>query len=393
MQVERIELTGFRNYGNLDIRVYPGVNVFYGDNAQGKTNILESIYMCACARSHRTSKDTDIIRHQSDFYSIKLTYMNQVQQEEIVVSFQEADPGNPERARALRTVMHNGSRLPRVADMMGLFHAVIFAPEDLMLVKEGPASRRRYLDLLLSQIRPAYFSDLQTFTRVLSQRNALLKRIRETRADACSDKELEVWDESMADAGARLILARQGVAARVADVASQEHARISSDTERLLVRYRTVTGIKEGDGLHEIAEKYRQRLRQTTRDDAEKGMTAQGPHRDDLDLGLDGEGLRPFASQGQQRSAVLALKLAELQVLQEETGEPPVLLLDDVMSELDARRRNALVEGMGASQVFVTCTDAAHVGGEMKELAAREKGMHYFRVARGQVAEDPAGLI
>jgi DNA replication and repair protein RecF len=122
-------------------------------------------------------------------------------------------------------------------------------------------------------------------------------------------------------------------------------------------------------------------------------MTSQGPHRDDLELGLDGEGLRPFASQGQQRSAVLALKLAELQVLQEETGEPPVLLLDDVMSELDARRRNALIEGMGAAQVFVTCTDAAHVGGDMKELAAQGKGMHYFHVERGQVAESPDLLL
>jgi len=393
MQVERIELTGFRNYGNLDIRVYPGVNVFYGDNAQGKTNILESIYMCACARSHRTSRDADIIRHEDDFYFIKLTFTKRNQEEELVVSFQDADAKIPERVRALRTVMHNGMRLPRVADMMGLFHAVIFAPEDLMLVKEGPASRRRYLDLLLSQIRPTYFNDLQTYSRALSQRNALLKRIRETRSDAGNEPELEVWDASMAAAGARLIHARLAVAARVAEIASREHARISSDTERLVVRYRTVSGIKEGDGVQEIAEKFRLRLRQSARDDAEKGQTAQGPHRDDLDLGLDGEGLRPFASQGQQRSAVLALKLAELQVLEEETGEAPVLLLDDVMSELDARRRNALVEGMGSAQVFVTCTDAAHVGGDMQELAARQKGMHYFHVARGQVAEDPAGLL
>jgi DNA replication and repair protein RecF len=393
MQVERIELTGFRNYGNLDIRVYPGVNVFYGDNAQGKTNILESIYMCACARSHRTARDADIIRHENDFYSIKLSFANQYQQEELVLSFQDADAKNPERPRALRTVMHNGMRLPRVADMMGLFHAVIFAPEDLMLVKEGPSSRRRYLDLLLSQIRPAYFNDLQTYSRALSQRNALLKRIRETRSDAVDDPELEVWDASMAAAGARLIHARLAVAARVSEIASREHSRISSDTERLLVRYRTVSGIKEGDGLPGIAEKFLQRLRQSARDDAEKGQTSQGPHRDDLDLGLDGEGLRPFASQGQQRSAVLALKLAELQVLEEETGEPPVLLLDDVMSELDARRRNALVEGMGSAQVFVTCTDAAHVGGDMQELAARRKGMHYFHVERGEVAEDPAGLL
>jgi DNA replication and repair protein RecF len=393
MQVERIELIGFRNYGNLDIRVYPGVNVFYGDNAQGKTNILESVYMCACARSHRTSRDTDIIRHEDDFYSIKLAFTNRVQQEEIVVSFQEADPGNPERARALRTVLHNGMRLPRVADMMGIFHAVIFAPEDLMLVKEGPATRRRYLDLLLSQIRPTYFSDLQAYTRALSQRNALLKRLRIARTDAGEDSELEVWEDAMAESGSRLILARQQVSGRIMEIAAREHSRISSDTETLVARYRTVSTVKEGDSQREIAEKYRTRLRQSVREDAEKGMTSQGPHRDDLELGLDGEGLRPFASQGQQRSAVLALKLAELQVLQEETGEPPVLLLDDVMSELDARRRNALIEGMGAAQVFVTCTDAAHVGGDMKELAAQGKGMHYFHVERGQVAESPDLLL
>ena len=393
MQVERIELTGFRNYGNLDIHVHPGVNVFYGDNAQGKTNILESIYMCACARSHRTSRDTDIIRHEDDFYSVKLTFTNQIQQEEILVSFQEADPGNPERQRALRTVMHNGMRLPRVADMMGIFHAVIFAPEDLMLVKEGPAARRRYLDLLLSQIRPTYFSDLQTFSRALSQRNALLKRIRENRADASSDPELEVWDAAMAESGARLISVRLSVTASIAEIAGREHRRISSDKEALLVRYRTVVGVKEGDGTREIAEKYRARLRASAREDAEKGMTAQGPHRDDLELGLDGEGLRPFASQGQQRSAVLALKLAELAVLQKETGEAPVLLLDDVMSELDARRRNALIEGMGNAQVFVTCTDASHLRGDMKELVGRASGMHFFRVDGGQVSESPESLL
>lgn len=393
MQVERIELTGFRNYGNLDIRVYPGVNVFYGDNAQGKTNILESIYMCACARSHRTARDVDIIRHDDDFYSIKLTFTNLTGREELVVSFQEADANNPDRPRALRTVTHNGAKLPRVADMMGLFHAVIFAPEDLMLVKEGPATRRRFLDLLLTQVRPAYFNDLATYSKLLSQRNAVLRRIRETRADAATDGELEVWDDQMAEAGARLIHVRSALAARVAAAAAREHARISSDAERLLVRYRTVPGLREEDGVREIAAKYRARLRLAACDDAEKGMTAQGPHRDDLELGLDGEGLRPFASQGQQRSAVLALKLAELQVLEEETGEPPVLLLDDVMSELDARRRNALVEGMGASQVFVTATDAAHVGGDVQELAARQRGMHYFRVERGQVAEDATGLL
>jgi DNA replication and repair protein RecF len=393
MQVERIELIGFRNYENLDIRVYPGVNVLFGDNAQGKTNILESIYMCACARSHRTSRDTDIIRHEDDFYSIKLSYANKVQQEEIVVSFQNADPKTLERARATRTVLHNGMRLPRVADMMGLFHAVIFAPEDLMLVKEGPASRRRYLDLLISQIRPTYFSDLQAFTRALSQRNALLKRIRETRSGSVEDPELEVWEDAMSESGSRLIHARQQVSARIMEIAAREHARISSDTESLVVRYRTVSTVREGDSQREIAEKFRARLRLAAREDAEKGMTSQGPHRDDLELGLDGEGLRPFASQGQQRYAVLALKLAELQVLEEETGEPPVLLLDDVMSELDSRRRNALIEGMGSAQVFVTCTDAAHVGGDMKELAARGRGMHYFRVERGQVAESPDLLI
>ena len=289
--------------------------------------------------------------------------------------------------------MHNGMRLTRVADMMGLFHAVIFAPEDLGLVKEGPSARRRFLDLLLSQVRPAYFNDLQTYSRLLGQRNALLKRIRDTRADAREDAELSVWDDAMALSGARLIHARMEVATRVAAIATREHARISSDAESLLVRYRTVSGIREGDGLRDIAVRFRDRLQQTAADDAEKGMTVAGPHRDDLELGLDGEGLRPFASQGQQRSAVLALKLAELQVLEEETGEAPVLLLDDVMSELDARRRNALVEGMGAAQVFVTCTDAAHVGGDMQELAARRRGMHYFRVERGRVAEDATGLL
>jgi DNA replication and repair protein RecF len=182
MYIRTIELNNFRNYHAQRLTVKPDINVFHGDNAQGKTNILEAVYLCACARSHRTSRDTDLILRGANHYSVRLEYVTgKGQQEELELRYFDPVPGDPQRQRPVRQIYQNGLLLERVSDLMGLFHAVIFAPEDLMLIKEGPASRRRFLDLLISQVRPVYFQDLQRFSRLLQQRNKLLKDLRESR--------------------------------------------------------------------------------------------------------------------------------------------------------------------------------------------------------------------
>ena len=451
MIIKRIELRYFRNYVSLNIGTEPGINVFYGDNAQGKTNILEAVYLCACARSHRTAKDNELIYHSSqnqtvnsendqnqsndqnqtddekqiddrfasidpftNQYDIKLTFLNRDQQEETIeLRYLDAIAGDPQRNRAIRQVLHNGVKLDKISDLMGLFHAVIFAPEDLMLVKEGPATRRRYLDLLISQIRPTYFIRLQQYAKYLQQRNKLLKDLREKSFRSKSKPEeddlmqLDVWNQALAQQGAGLIEQRLRFTEKIAELAGKAQHQISSGKEKLYVKYRTIAGIKPDMNYQTIYDLYYNKLKSMVYDDIEKGTTGSGPHRDDLELSLDGDGMKSFASQGQQRSAVLALKLAELSILRQETGEMPVLLLDDVMSELDGNRRASLLDNIHDAQVFVTCTDAQQVVREIRReqqfsdtslenlnrfsyYHVRDGHVHYGHLYHGQ--EDPGTL-
>ncbi|MDW7659034.1 MAG: DNA replication and repair protein RecF [Bacillota bacterium] len=284
-----------------------------------------------------------------------------------------------------------------MSDMMGLFHAVIFAPEDLMLVKEGPSTRRRYLDLLISQVRPSYFVHLQQYSRILTQRNKLLKELRDQgfgrkkKPDEMCALQIDVWDDALAQEGAALIRQRQIYCDRIAKIAQSAQHKISSGKEELYVKYRTVSGIDTNKGDKEIFQSYLDKLKTMVCDDIEKGLTMAGPHRDDLEMSLDGAGLKPFASQGQQRSAVLALKLAELTILREDTGETPVFLLDDVMSELDESRRTGLLENIHDAQVFVTCTDAEQIVREMSKYSEYETkkeniALSFYHVEMGQVS-------
>ncbi len=403
MIIKKIELTQFRNYENQSILVGPGINVFYGDNAQGKTNILEAVYLCACARSHRTSRDTELILHNADQYVVRMSFVNQNgSEEEIEINFLDALPGDPQRGKSMRIVRHNGIRLERIGELMGIFHAVIFAPEDLMLVKEGPSTRRRYLDLLISQVRPSYFSNLQQYSRYLMQRNKLLKDLRDSHRTRGSDgkpqlneqerMQLDVWNQALSEQAASLIEQRLIYTKRIAKIAGEAQKRISSGKEMLYVKYKTISGIKNDMSKEIIYKAYNEKLKSMINEDLDRGTTSIGPHRDDLEFSLDGDQLKPFASQGQQRSAVLSLKLAELAILRQDTGEAPVLLLDDVMSELDENRRNSLLENIKDAQVFVTCTDAQQVVHEIRreQLYGEQQTpdlncFTFFQVEQGKV--------
>ncbi|MEI8200518.1 MAG: DNA replication/repair protein RecF [Eubacteriales bacterium] len=411
MFIRSIHIENFRNYRRLDLNVEPSINVFFGENAQGKTNIIEAIYLCACARSHRTSKDRELIFHGEQGYKVQLDMMahryrhlivcreeesvpassehkhkngrkkNDYYEESLSISFLEAAEGPEGLKKARRIAEHDNVPLERISDFMGIFHAVIFAPEDLLLIKEGPSVRRRYMDLLISQVRPCYFHDLLTYSKLLQQRNRTLKLLRQKHAihtlGALEESELEIWDYPLAQAAARILAERILFAERIKILAKQKHEQISGGKESLFVRYRTITGLLTEEiqndpmsNLLKIEEILLTRWKATHQDDYEKGNTSVGPHRDDLELSLDGDGLRAFASQGQQRSAALALKLAELVILREETGEMPVLLLDDVFSELDAGRRACLLSNMGGAQVFITCTDRSFIEKELKDRSS-----------------------
>ena len=428
MLIRSIHIENFRNYRRLDLNVEPSINVFFGENAQGKTNIIEAIYLCACARSHRTSKDRELICHGEHGYRVSLDMLahryrkmirniegdissdvgflstSQVRdagyyEESLSISYMEAMEGPEGFRKARRIAEHDNVALERISEFMGIFHAVIFAPEDLLLIKEGPSVRRRYLDLLISQVRPVYFHDLLEYSRLLQQRNRTLKLMRQRKSihtlSPMEVSEIEIWDYPLARAAARIIADRISFSERVRAIAKEKHEQISGGRESLYVRYKTVSGILCDEVISDpygSIEKTEQALlarwRASHQDDYEKGTTSVGQHRDDLELSLGGDGLRAFASQGQQRSAALAMKLAELAVLREETGEMPVLLLDDVFSELDAGRRSCLLANMADAQVFITCTDRSFIEKELVEIAGSDDKtpvISFYEVSEGTV--------
>ena len=353
MKIERLRLKEFRNFTELDLTPHPGMNLFFGHNGAGKTNLLEAIHYCALGRSHRTAADRDAVRRDEAAGAVGVTVLSDSgSRSEISIRL------NPGEAKG-KAVFIDRKRAPRMADLMGHLRCVIFSPEDLMLVREGPSVRRRFLDMLLSQLDPAYFLALQRYNRALEQRNSLLREQKRTgRAD--SDL-LFSYERLMAEAASVIIPKRRASGERLRAIAAEKYAAVCGrETEVFDLRYQPCTEaadpgiIREEAGLIWKGRRDEDRLR---------GGTSFGPHREDLRLTLDGREMKLYASQGQIRTAALAMKLAQLALIEEVGGEKPVLLLDDVMSELDMTRRTRLLREIGGAQTFVTCTDESDLEG------------------------------
>lgn len=343
MKVNKIVLTNFRNYVNLTLTFTHSINIFIGKNAQGKTNILEAIYYAAMGHSHRTNTDGEIIRWQQDSASIIINFSRFNIENSLLFKF---------NVNQKKEIISNSYTIkPR--ELMGLFNAVLFSPEDLMLIKGMANMRRRFLDLEISQVSPAYYQQLLKYNRIVSQRNTLLKRIRESKE---KPEMLDAWDDQLALVGSQIIKKRQNAVKKLAMLANLMHRKITNNKENLTVVYHK-HGI-DGTNIENMAEEYSRKLVELRQNDIWRGSTSIGPHRDDLILSVNGVNLRTFGSQGQQRTGVLALKLAELEFIKSETGEYPVLLLDDVMSELDASRREHLITFIqDRIQTFITATE------------------------------------
>ena len=393
MYIRSIELQNFRNYRRLDLQVEPSVNVFYGLNARGKTNILESIYLCASTHSHRTSKDSEMILHDEHSYKVKLriTSSYHAYDESVSVMFEEGSGANSTQKRSKKTVCHDDVPFERISDYFGIFNAVIFAPEDLMLIKNGPSVRRKYLNVLLSQVKPSYFHELATFARLLMNRNRIIKNARNENSKVLSEErkaEISIWSEPMARSACKIIYDRYLFSLRIAKHAEKHHENISDGNEKLFVKYKTCIPINMLEEYDEqkVIDCLMEKWENSIEDDFYHGTTNFGPQRDDLQMSLDGDGLRMFASQGQQRSAALSMKMAELDIVREETNDSPVLLLDDVFGELDAKRRKCLLSEIGNAQIFITCTDKSFIEKEMNEDAGQETSkIAFFEVDRGTV--------
>ena len=366
MTVNEISLDFFRNYIHAEARFHPGVNVIAGENAQGKTNLLEAVAYLSSASSHRARFDRELIRHGVDHAFLKGTVAGRGR--ELVL---EADL----RRGARRQLRCNGVRLKTAAELSGLLNTVLFCPEDLYLIREGAEARRRFLDGCICQLRPRYAQALSEYRRLYQHKTRILKDSEQypSLLDTLDDFSLR-----MAQCGAVLIHYRAHFVRRLADTAPAIHADCSGGREKLGLRYETVSAVSNPEAppkalLPQLL------AHQEAHREAELASRAclSGPHKDELAVDIDGSPAKSYASQGQTRTAALALKLAARDIFRQETGEWPVLLLDDVLSELDARRQEFVLNRITSGQVFITCCE--------EEKLARLKEGKAFRVKDGML--------
>lgn len=344
MRIDRLRLRDFRNIAELELQPGGHVNIIHGDNAQGKTNLIEAVWLLTGAKSFRGGRDADLVRFGAACASVEAAFFRDGREQTADLAF---GAGVKKRARL------NEIPLPSGAGLAGVFCAVVFSPAHLSLAQDGPSERRRFADGCICQLSPRYIALLSDYSRTLLQRNTLLKDI--AYAPSLLDT-LDVWDERLAELGALICRNRAEYVARLAALAGEIYAGISAGRERFGARY-VPGGAPEGLARGEYRAWLLEALRMARADDLRAGATSVGPHRDDIELSVDGLSLRGFGSQGQQRSAVLALKLAESRLAEQMLGERPVILLDDVMSELDGGRRDYLLNHLDGSQVFITCCD------------------------------------
>ncbi|GAA0377951.1 DNA replication/repair protein RecF [Bacillus horti] len=344
MYVKKLALKQYRNYEQLELSFDANVHLFIGDNAQGKTNILEALYVLAFAKSHRTSKDREWITWDQDFAKIE----GVIEKKYGPVHLELLISAKGKKAK----VNHLEQR--KLSEYVGVLNVVMFAPEDLEIVKGSPQIRRRFLDMELGQISPSYLHALAQYHKLLSQRNALLKQWEKRKENR---PVIEVFTEQMLAYAAKILLKRTGFIKNLQEWSSAIHQSITSGKEQLELRYVYSTPMDEGMKEQEIIEVLRQKFDKIREQEESRGTTLFGPHRDDLQFFINGMNVQTFGSQGQQRTTALSTKLAEIELIHSEIGEYPILLLDDVLSELDDHRRSHLLETIqGKIQTFVTNT-------------------------------------
>ena len=368
MVIKSLDLMDFRNYENLNIDFGSGINIFYGDNAQGKTNILEAIYMSATTKSHRGTKDKDIIRFGCEEGHIRLFLLNS----ENVESKLDIHL----RKSKTKGIAVDGVRLKKATELLGLINVVLFSPEDLDIIKGGPGERRRFIDMELCQLDDFYIYNLNNYNRIINQRNNLLKDLY---FNPSLKDTIGIWDSQLVSFGSKVIERRVLFVKQLNEVIAGIHERLSGGKEHLEIVYEPNVSIED----------FESELAASTDRDIKSKMTNVGPHRDDLvfiikrtdgsDISDEGIDVRKFGSQGQQRSAALSLKLSEIEIVKKLSKDTPVLLLDDVLSELDSNRQNFLLDSIGDVQTMITCT------GLDEFVNSRLKVDRVFNVTNGSI--------
>lgn len=334
MFVESIELYQYRNYESVKVDFSPGVNIFFGDNAQGKTNLLEAVYVSGTSKSHKGSKDKDLIHFDKDEAHIRLIFRKNDLSHRLDLHLKK---------KKTKGIAIDGVPIRKLNELFGMLHIVFFSPEDLSIIKNGPAERRKFLDMEMSQLDKGYYSLLVSYNKILLERNNLLKQIyyvpslRET---------LDAWDRQLLDTGRAILRKRADFIEKIDVMMREIHGNLTGGIETMEVHYdRNID-----------PEEFEAQLMANREKDIRTGTTSVGPHRDDIGFVVNGTDIRKFGSQGQQRTAALSLKLSEIRLIEEMSHDKPVLLLDDVLSELDHHRQNYLLDSISDIQTMISCT-------------------------------------
>ena len=346
MYIEKVKIQNFRNYDIQEINLEKNINIFYGDNAQGKTNILEAIFLCAFGKSFRTNKDKELINKEKSFSNIEIEYKRKDREQNI-----------KKQIRDKKNVFLNDVNLKKLSELVGNINIVIFTPDNINILKEGPEPRRKFLNIMISQLRPKYLYILNRYINVLKQRNNYLKQ------KIFNEEMLDIWDEKLAEYGEIIYNYRKEYIEKIKEKIKDIHLEITK--EEIDIDY--ISDCKN-------KEEYLKKLKEARELDKIRGFTSKGIHRDDFKIYINGEKVNVYGSQGQNRTAILSLKLAELKVIYEEIGEYPILLLDDFMSELDEKRISKFLSSIEFAQVLITCT---------KEIKVKNSTL--YKVTNGKV--------
>ncbi len=342
MKVNELTLKNFRNYENERLRFTDGTNVIYGKNGMGKTNALEAIYYFSQGRGLRGGS-REAVRHGEEFGEIALSFSSEERDFEGIIRFDGRQ----------KKIILNDIELKKTSQLIGRFLCVLFTPDEMTLVKGSPEVRRRFLDSAIIPMKPSYLASLMTYNLILKQKSSLLRQEKY--------EMLPIFNQQLAETGSKIITMRRSYVEKIKDIARLTQEEISSGREKLEISYSS--SVKAEGGRAEIRDAFLKKLAEAEKSEKENKICFVGPHRDDLLFKINGRSARGYASQGQQRSIVLCLKTAQMELLHDETGEYPVLLLDDIMSELDSGRRAFLTEKIVGKQVIITCTELELLSG------------------------------
>lgn len=360
MLVKALKLKNYRNYELLDITLDSATNILYGDNAQGKTNILEALYLCGTTKSHRGTKDRDMIKFGEEESHIESVVEKKGMEFKVDIHLKKNSP---------KGIAINKLPIRKAGELFGIIHFVFFSPEDLNIIKDGPAARRKFIDMELSQLDKIYFNNLSNYNRIINQRNALLKEL-SYKAELIET--LDIWDIQLVEYGKKIIESRKNFIHQVNEMINRIHKKLTGGKENIILSYEASV---ESEKLAEVLRKNRER-------DIRLKSTTVGPHRDDMCFSVDGIDIRKFGSQGQQRTAALSLKLSEIELVKKIIHDTPVLLLDDVLSELDKNRQNYLLDSIHDIQAIITCTG-------LEDFVNRRFFINkVFHVENGKVAKE-----